>query len=158
MTVSAILSYCCETWSIGQQDVKKLETAQMMCLKRICGDRSWGRASTPYAVIRTKCQTPAIQNLITYHRLRWLGKVCRMQEDRLPIRMLFGRSAGQLPRGRPPNTWLEDIKDDSRRLSELRGIYGMFGDWWRECKTRRSGQTLSRRWSRYTPSPGTGNV
>ena len=134
VTVLTILLYCCETWSIGPQDVKKLETAQMMCLKRICGDRSWGRDSTPYEVIRTKCQTPTVQNLITYHRLRWLGKVCRMQEDRLPIRMLFGRSAGQLPRGHPPKTWLEYVKDDLRHLSELRGINGMFCDWWRECK------------------------
>ncbi len=56
--------------SLGLKDVKKLETAQMMCLRRTCGDRSWGGDSTPYAVIRKKCQTPAIQNSITYHRLR----------------------------------------------------------------------------------------
>jgi hypothetical protein len=134
VTVLTILLYCSETWSVGPDDVKKLETAQMMCLRRICGDRSWGRDSTPYAVIRKKCQTPTIQNLITYHRLRWLGKVSRMQEDRLPIRMLFGRFAGQLPRGRPTKTWLDYVKDDLQHLSEMHSTQGMFINWWRLCK------------------------
>jgi hypothetical protein len=134
VTVLTILLYCSETWSIGPDDVKKLETAQMMCLRRICGDRSWGRDSTPYAVIRNKCQTPTIQNLITYHRLRWLGKVSRMQEDRLPIRVLFGRLAGQLPRGRPTKTWLEYVKDDLKHLSEMHSTQGMYINWWRLCK------------------------
>jgi hypothetical protein len=134
VTVLTILLYCSETWSIGPDDVKKLETAQTMCLRRICGDRSWGRNSTPYAVIRKNCQTPTIQNLITYHRLRWLGKVSRMQEDRLPIRMLFGRFAGQLPRGRPTKTWLEYVKDDLQHLSEMHSTQGMFINWWRLCK------------------------
>ena len=134
VTVLTILLYCSETWSIGPKDVKKLETAQMTCLKRICGDKSWGRDSTPYIVIRKNCQTPTIQNLITYHRLRWLGKVCRMQEDRLPIRILFGRSGGQLPRGHPPKTWLEYVKDDLRHLSEIRTRREMRVGWWRLCK------------------------
>jgi hypothetical protein len=135
VTVLTILLYCSETWSIGPKEVKKLENAQMMCLRRICGDRSWGRDSTPYAVIRKKCQTPTIQNLITYHRLRWLGKVSRMQEERLPIRMLFGRFTGQLSRGRPSKTWLEYVRDDLKHLSEIHHqTYGMFMDWWRTCK------------------------
>ncbi len=46
VTVLTIMLYCSETWSIWPKDVKKLETAQMMCLRRICGDRSWGRTST----------------------------------------------------------------------------------------------------------------
>jgi hypothetical protein len=34
-TVLTILLYCAETWSIGPVDVKRLETAQMSCLRRI---------------------------------------------------------------------------------------------------------------------------
>jgi hypothetical protein len=41
--------YCAETQSIGPEDVKKLVTAQMSCLRRICGDRSWEQDSTPSA-------------------------------------------------------------------------------------------------------------
>jgi hypothetical protein len=74
----------------------------MSCLRRICGDRSWGPNSTPYAEIRKQCQMPSIQNLINYHRLQWLGKVCRMSDDRLLLKILFGRICGRTPRGRPP--------------------------------------------------------
>jgi hypothetical protein len=136
VTALSILLYCSETWPIGPDEVKKLETVQMMCLRRICGDRSWGRDSTPYAVIRKKCQTPTIQNLITYHRLRWLGKVSRMQEDRLPIRILFGTFAGQLPIGRPPKTWLEYVKDDLWHLSEIREKRGVMIKWWSLCQDK----------------------
>jgi hypothetical protein len=39
--------------------------------------------------------------IISYHRLRWLGKVCRMTGDRLPLSTLFGRIGGRVPRGLP---------------------------------------------------------
>lgn len=65
---------------------------------RICEDRFWGRDSTPCEAIRKKCQTPTQQNLITYHRLTWLGKICRMQEDKqLAIVMLFGHLPDNSP-------------------------------------------------------------
>jgi hypothetical protein len=80
VTVLAILLYCSETWSLSPLaslciDNKKLETTQMAILGRICGDKSWGVASTPFQDIQKKCEIPSLQQLITYHRLRWLGKV-----------------------------------------------------------------------------------
>jgi hypothetical protein len=69
----------------------------------------------------TKCH-----QLKTYHRLRWLGKVCRMNHDRLPVRTLFGRISGHGPRGRPHTTWIEFTRDDLTRLSELQGVDGTY--------------------------------
>jgi hypothetical protein len=88
----------------------------------------------PFAVFHKRCQTPTIQNLIIYHRPRWLGKVSRMQEERLPIRMLFGRFAGQLSRSRPSKTYLEYVRDDLQNLAEIHQTYGTFMDRWRTCK------------------------
>ena len=132
--VRTVLLYCAETWPIGPADVNKLETAQMSCLRRICGDRSWGPDCTPYAELRGRCQVPSIKNLIAYHRLRWLGKVCRMNDDRLPVKTLFGRIGGRGPRGRPPKTWIEYTRDDLLHLSELHGVAGTFMNWWLRCK------------------------
>ncbi len=65
-TVLTILPYCAETWSIGPEDViEKLETAQMSCLCRVCGDRPWGPGSTPCAEIWRQCQMPSIGNLVS---------------------------------------------------------------------------------------------
>jgi hypothetical protein len=83
--VRTLLLYCAETWPIGPADVNQLETAQMSCLRHICGDRSWGLDCTPYAELRRQCQVPSIGNLITYHRLLWLGKVCRMNQGNRPF-------------------------------------------------------------------------
>jgi len=132
--VRTVLLYCAETWPVGPADVNKLDTAQMSCLRRICGDRSWGADCTPYAELRRQCQMPSIENLITYHRLRWLGKVCRMSHDRLPVRTLFGRISGHGPRGRPHKTWIEFTRDDLTRLSELQGVRGTYINWWVRCK------------------------
>ncbi len=80
----------------------------------------------------------AIKTLITYHRLRWLGKVCRMTDDRLPLRTFFGRIGGRAPRGRPPKTWIEYVREDLVQLSELHGVFGTYMDWWLQCKDRKS--------------------
>jgi hypothetical protein len=48
--VRTLLLYCAETWSIGPADVRRLVSAQMSCLRRICRDhvcRSWGPDYTP---------------------------------------------------------------------------------------------------------------
>jgi hypothetical protein len=109
----------------------------MAILRRTCGDKSWGVQSTPYEDICKRCQPPSIQQLITYHRLRWyLGKVCRMDHDRLPIKTLFGKFGGQLPRGIPPKTWLEYVRDDLSHLSKLHETLGTYLDWLRLCRDR----------------------
>jgi hypothetical protein len=70
-TVLTILLHCAETWSIGPADVKKLGTAHMPCLRRICGDRSWGPDSTPLPPLmlksedNVKCLPSKISSLTT---------------------------------------------------------------------------------------------
>lgn len=39
-----------------------------------------------------RCQTVCIDKEIQYRRLRWLGHVGRMHDDRLPKRLLFSKS------------------------------------------------------------------
>ncbi len=69
---------------------------------------------------------PSIGNLVSYHRLRWLGKVCRRTDDRLPLRTLFRRLVGRAPRGRPPTTWIEYVREAFVQLSELHGVSGTY--------------------------------
>ncbi len=106
----------------------------MSCLRRICGNRSWGPDSTRYAEIRRQCQMPSIWSLISYHRLRWLGKACKMTDDRLPLKTLFRRIGGCAPRGRPPKTWIECVREDLVQFSKLHGVFGTYMNWWLECK------------------------
>jgi hypothetical protein len=50
---------------------------------------------------------------IKAQRLRWLGHVARMGEDRLPKRILQEKIFSSRRRGRPKLRWLDDVKKDS---------------------------------------------
>jgi hypothetical protein len=48
----------------------------------------------------------------------------RMNDDRLPLRTLFGRIGGRIPWGRPHKTWIQYAREDLRYLSECTGCLG----------------------------------
>ena len=107
--------------------MKKLEKVQMYCVRRICGLSAWGTESNHE--IRVKYGIPSIENIIRYHRLRWLGHVVRMGPERLPIQVLFGWIEGKRPRGRSRKTWIDAVLDDLGVISELHGKRGIFLEW-----------------------------
>jgi hypothetical protein len=45
---------------------------------------------------------------------------------------------GRAPRGRPPKTWIEYVREDLVHLSELHGVFGTYMNWWLQCKDRKS--------------------
>ena len=49
-------------------------------------------------IIRQKCETSFIAEIIRERRLHWLGHVGRMGNERLPQRMLFARTEEGRPR------------------------------------------------------------
>ena len=55
-----------------------------------------------------------IQSQLQGKRLRWLGHVFRMPNDRLPTKLLFGEVKGLRPPGRPRSSFndvaLRDVK------------------------------------------------
>ena len=83
--VRSVLLYCAETWPVTNEEVRKLEKVQMYCVRRICGYSAWGTESNQE--IRVKHEIPSIENVIRYHRLRWLGHVARMATSSGPFWM-----------------------------------------------------------------------
>lgn len=49
-------------------------------------------------------------------RLRWLGHVERMEEDRAVKRVYSGRPTGRRPVGRPRYRWLDEVLKDINDL------------------------------------------
>ena len=45
-------------------------------------------------------------------RMRWVGHVARMGEDRGLYRVLVGKPEGRRPLGRPRRRWVDNIKMD----------------------------------------------
>ena len=45
-------------------------------------------------VILGWCNVARVSNIVSHRRLRWLGHLARMPDDRLPKRVLFGHMDG----------------------------------------------------------------
>jgi len=71
--------------------------------KRICGISL--RDHVPNVDILNRCNTLSVESQLQGKRLRWLGHVFRMPNDRLPKKLLFGQVKGLRPPGRPRSSF-----------------------------------------------------
>jgi hypothetical protein len=62
-----------------------------------------------YAVLKK----PTITETIKLHRLRWFGHVQRMEENRIPKRVLY-MNLETRQRCRPSNRWQDEVREDGR--------------------------------------------
>jgi hypothetical protein len=61
-----------------------------------------------YAIVKN----PTITETIRLHRLCWFGHVQRMEENRIPKRVLYMNLETKRLRGRPRNRWQDEVRDD----------------------------------------------
>jgi hypothetical protein len=54
--------------------------------------------------------------VIKSRRLRWVGHIVRMQEDRSDFKMLTGTPTGKRPLGRPKHRWEDNIRMDLKEI------------------------------------------
>lgn len=60
----------------------------------------------------------SIEAMIMKHRLRWSGHVVRMEDTRLPKKILFSElNTGDRPRGRPMLRFKNQLKKSQRKLT-----------------------------------------
>ena len=57
---------------------------------------------------------PTIIETIRLNRLRWFGHVQRMEENRIPKRLLYMNLGTTRLRGRPKNRWQGKVREDGR--------------------------------------------
>ncbi len=82
----SVLLYSRETWAVVKQHISPLAVSQMNCLRRICGTSL--RDHVPNVDILNRCNTLSVESQLQGKRLRWLGHVLRMPNDRLPKKLL----------------------------------------------------------------------
>ena len=109
------------------KDIHRLEVFQLKCLRCIRGVTLMDEISSDN--MRDWSEMPKIADLLKYRRLRWLGHIARMKEDRLPKQLLFGTIEGVGRRGRPVKSWNECVRDDLDSM-------GLSCHWWRKCQDR----------------------
>ena len=92
VVMQSTLLYASETWALSKQQLHRLDVFQMKCLRQICKVSLKDRISN--VVILGWCNVARVSNIVSHRRLRWLGHLARMPDDRLPKRVLFGHMDG----------------------------------------------------------------
>ena len=59
---------------------------------------------------------PDIVRIIKINRLRWFGHVHRMEETRIPLKLLNRHPDGKRRAGRPRGRWKDAVESDLRNL------------------------------------------
>lgn len=125
--VQSTLLFGCETWALPEAELSRLEVFQMRCLRTICSLSIIDRI--PNEEILQRCSVSGISDIIKYRRLRWLGHVARMDNNRLPKMMMFSTLEGDGRRGRPVKSWNDYVRHDLETL-------GISLTWWRKSQDR----------------------
>ena len=96
--VLSSLLYGSEAWTLPRRLVKKVEKFHLTSLRKIAGIRWYHKV--PNFQVLERCQIMSINSILDQNKLRWVGHVMRMDDCRIPKRMLYGRLAhGSAQRG-----------------------------------------------------------
>jgi hypothetical protein len=60
--------------------------------------------------------SPTIVQVIRSRRIRWVGHVARMEEERVVYGVLVGIPEGKKPLGRPRHRWKDNIRMDLQEV------------------------------------------
>ena len=103
------LLYACETWTIYRENMKVLERFHQKCIRRILNINWEMRVSDVEILERSKCTS--IESLIYKSKLRWVGHILRMEDERIPKKLLYGElTTGKRPAHKPKKRYKDDIK------------------------------------------------
>jgi len=133
--VLPVLLFGSETWALTKELTRRLEVVHSDCLRHMLNVRRVDGQSREY--LRSQCGTVSLADHIKAHRLRWLGHVLRMGEERYPHQVLFSlmHDAGAAARGAPRVSWEKCVNDDLISLElpttmhDLKGVCELRGSW-----------------------------
>jgi len=102
------------------REERKLRVFENMVLRKIFGPRGnevtgeWRRLHNEELI--DLYSSPNIVRVIKSRRMRWVGHVARMGEERGVYRVLVGKPEGMRPLGRPRRRWMDNIRMDFQEV------------------------------------------
>jgi hypothetical protein len=115
-----VVLYGCETWSLTLKEEHRLGVFENRVLRRIFGPKrnevtyEWRKVHNEE--LHILYSFPNIIRQIKSRRMRWVGQVSRMGEERNVYRVLMGKPEGKRPLGRPRRRWEDGIIMDLREI------------------------------------------
>lgn len=109
MCIWSVALYASETWTMTQQDKKRLEALEMWIWRKT-ENINWRDRVTNEEVLRRVEEKREINNMILERKRKWIEQV--ITKDGLMKEVLEGRMEGKRTRGRPRKTLLDDINNN----------------------------------------------
>ena len=106
-TAMTVVKYGSEAWALQKADENLLDVFQRNCLRIVLGTQLTDRISN--SRLYEKCGSIPPSRAIMKERLRWLGHVLRMKDDRLQKIVLFGQPSGATRKAVRPCLGWEDV-------------------------------------------------
>jgi hypothetical protein len=116
-----VVLYGCSTWSIILREEHRPRVFEKGVLRRICGPKrddvmgEWGKLHS--GELHNWYSSPNTTRWIKSRRLRWVGCVARMGQERRVYKVLLGKLEGKRPLERLRHRWKYVIKMDPREIS-----------------------------------------
>ena len=131
--VRPVVAYGSESWCMTQRDEQVLKVFERKILRSIFGainDGNIWRRRFNYELYELYDETDIVRT-IKISRLRWLGHVQRMDEDRIPRKLLNTHPDGKRRAGRPRGRWKDAVELDLRNIgvNDWRSLAGNRSDW-----------------------------
>ena len=105
--VYSSLLYCCETWTLYLNDIKRLAAFEMWIYRRL-GRIPWTEKRTNQYVLNHLNVTKSLMKDIKSRKLKYFGHVKRHQNILKSV--LEGVTEGRRCRGRQRSVWCDNIK------------------------------------------------
>jgi hypothetical protein len=119
--------YGCETWTIGSSDIKRLETLEMWCYRRMM-KIPWEDAVSNYEILKREHEKTVLFNNIVQRRERLIGQLLR--HEGLLKTVTEATVEGKMCRGRPRISFIQQIVSDVRckNYTEMKRLTGVEGN------------------------------
>ena len=114
--IDKTLTYALETSTLTKRDRKQLNIFERKVYRRILGPvyynekENWRMLTNEEIYARVK--KPTITETVRLNRLHWFGYVQKMEENRIPKRVLYMNLGTTRLRGRPRNRRQGEVRED----------------------------------------------
>ena len=117
--VLGVLLYGSETWTTKRNTTRRLEAFHNHCLRGIVGITSAQQRIEHISSVQVASKfgmEESLEDLIVVRRLRWLGHVARMENHRLPKKVLFGWLPQWCPAHGTKMRWRDRVRKDLKKF------------------------------------------
>jgi len=116
--IDKVLTYASETWTLTKGDRKQLKVSERKVCRRILGP-VYDNEKENWRILTNKeiyasVKKPTTIETIRLNRLHWFGHVQKMEENRIPKRVLYRNLGTTRLRGRPRNRWQDGVRENAR--------------------------------------------